>query len=151
MMLRRYSSTLIQLETLPSGISILTLNRPAQRNALSTQLLSEFQAHLNYLHTSSTRVVVLRSAVPNIFCAGADLKERLLMTSSQSSAFVTSLRSCFTSFANLPMPTIASIDGFALGGGLELALAADLRVAGPRAKLGFPETALAIMPGYLVY
>ena len=84
-----------------------------------------------------------------IFCAGADLKERATMEPHEVERFVNSLRSTFTLFAELPVPTIAVIDGAALGGGLELALCADLRLAGTgeRVALGLPETGLAIIPG----
>lgn len=93
------------------------------------------------------RVVIVRSLVDRVFCAGADLKERATMTPTEVSAFVHLLRSSFSELENLPMPTISAIDGAALGGGLEMALATDLRVAGPGAKLGLPETKLAIIPG----
>ena len=70
------------------------------------------------------------------------------MNPQQVNTFVHSLRSAFTELEQLPIPTIACIDGFALGGGLELALGADIRIAGPQAKVGLVETQLAIIPGY---
>ncbi|KAJ3254924.1 hypothetical protein HK103_006721 [Boothiomyces macroporosus] len=131
-----------------AGIVKLTFYRPKAKNALGSNLLNEFRAHLQTLRTdSSARVVIVNSAVEGVFCAGADLKERATMTPEQVSAFVHSLRASFTEFEELPMPTIAAIDGFALGGGGELALAADIRIAGEKAKIGFPETNLAIIPG----
>lgn len=136
------------LEKLSNGISVITLNRPRQRNALGTLLLDEFKQHLNLLrHDKGTRVVVLRSSVDGVFCAGADLKERALMNESQVAEFVHNLRASFNEFGELLMPTIACIDGFALGGGFELALGADMRIAGESAKFGLPETGLAIIPG----
>ncbi|XP_036750536.2 methylglutaconyl-CoA hydratase, mitochondrial isoform X3 [Manis pentadactyla] len=78
---------------------------------------------------------------------GADLKERVKMNSSEVGAFVSKLRSVINEIANLPVPTIAAIDGLALGGGLELALACDIRVAASSAKMGLVETKLAIIPG----
>lgn len=95
----------------------------------------------------SVRVVVLRSDVARVFCAGADLKERAAMDTQQVAEFVHGLRTAFTDLESLPMPTIAAIEGAALGGGLEVALACDLRVAGDQALLGLPETGLAIIPG----
>lgn len=80
------------------------------------------------------------------FSAGADLKERAQMSPEEVEPFVDCLRSTFGRIEELSMPTIAAIDGFALGGGLEIALCCDLRYAGPAAKLGLPETKLAILP-----
>jgi methylglutaconyl-CoA hydratase len=94
-------------------------------------------------------VLLINSAVPKVFCAGADLKERAVMPPDAVAQFVRDLRSAFTDLEQLPIPTIACIDGFALGGGLEMALAADLRIAGSDAKLGLVETKLAIIPGFV--
>jgi methylglutaconyl-CoA hydratase len=130
------------------GIVLLGLNRPESKNALGRTLMDAFRQALTELRfDSSARVVILHSVVPGVFCAGADLKERASMKPAEVSAFVHGLRSAFTELEDLPMPTIAAIDGAALGGGLELALACDLRVLGADAKLGLPETSLAIIPG----
>ncbi len=91
--------------------------------------------------------LIIRSTVPKVFCAGADLKERATMSEADVVVFVYSLRDSLSAVANLPFPTIAAIEGAALGGGLELAMACDLRIAGADAILGLPETALAIIPG----
>jgi hypothetical protein len=80
--------------------------------------------------TSSVRVLILRSSTPGSFCAGADLAERRTMSQAQVSKFLSDLRGALGTLEALPMPTIAAIDGPALGGGLELTLACDLRVAG---------------------
>ncbi|KAJ3218813.1 hypothetical protein HDU67_004061 [Dinochytrium kinnereticum] len=130
------------------GISILNFNRPTARNALGVNFMKEFRGALDQLRfDEKVRVVVLRSMVDRVFCAGADLKERATMTPSQVAAFVHGLRSAFSDLESLPVPTISAIDGAALGGGLEVALATDIRVAGAGAKLGLPETRLAIIPG----
>lgn len=81
-------------------------------------------------HNREVRVVILKSDVPGIFCAGADLKERSKMTSEEVGPWVARARRMIADLADLPMPVIAALDGAALGGGLEMALAADIRVAG---------------------
>lgn len=130
------------------GLVLLGLDRPAAKNALGRQLMEEFRAALEGLKQErSARVVILHSLVPGVFCAGADLKERAGMTQPEVERFVKGLRAAFTDLEDLPLPTIAAIEGAALGGGLELALACDLRVAGVEARLGLPETGLAIIPG----
>lgn len=130
------------------GIVLLGLDRPASKNALGRQLMEEFRAALSELRFDRTvRVVVLHSRVPGVFCAGADLKERAAMSSGEVEAFVHGLRAAFTEVEDLPMPVLAALEGAAFGGGLELALAADLRVAGAEAKVGLVETGLAIIPG----
>jgi len=97
---------------------------------------------------NSVRVLVLNSSTPGSFCSGADLAERRTMTKGQVSKFLADLRAALGKLESLPMPTIAAIDGPALGGGLELALACDLRVAGHSVtKIGLPETKLGIIPG----
>lgn len=85
--------------------------------------------------------------VPGIFCAGADLKERSKQTPEEVTRFVSSLRNLLTGIEQLPMPVIGALDGAALGGGLEMALACDIRTAASNAKLGLVETRLAIIPG----
>ena len=141
----------VQVERLSgeeAGIVLLGLDRPSAKNALGRQLLAEFRGTLGQLTVDpAVRVVVVHSLVPGVFCAGADLKERAGMTAPEAADFVQGLRDAFTELETLPMPTIAAIDGAAFGGGLELALAADLRVAGAGAKMGLVETSLAIIPG----
>jgi methylglutaconyl-CoA hydratase len=118
---------------------------------MGREFLEQFQASLELLRNdetiSSTRCLILTSFSDKVFSAGADLKERRDMTVAQAEHFVSSLRSAFEDFARLPMPTIAAVEGIALGGGLELALAADMRIVSATATLGLPETSLAIVPG----
>jgi len=152
--LRNYSSKVASdcyinhLSGEDQGISVLTLNRPEAKNALSKSMLAHFKQALDDLRFSSdVRVVIVKSEVDGVFCAGADLKERLTMPESDVAAFVYGIRASFSDLESLPMPTIAAIDGAALGGGLEMALACDLRVGGAKAKIGLTETKLAIIPG----
>ncbi|KAJ3255113.1 hypothetical protein HDU77_003796 [Chytriomyces hyalinus] len=137
-----------RLEGEDQGIALITFNRPHARNALGKTFMDQFRRGLAHLRfDDSVRVVVLRSNVDRVFCAGADLKERATMNPNEVSAFVYGLRAAFSEVETLPVPTIAAIDGAALGGGLEVALAADIRVAGAGARIGLPETKLAIIPG----
>lgn len=130
------------------GIVVVGLNRPKSRNALGKNLLDELAQVISELRfDKSARVIILKSEVDRVFCAGADLKERAIMNETEVSEFVHKLRSTFIDWEKLGQPTIACIDGAALGGGLELALACDLRCAGQNALLGLPETGLAIIPG----
>ena len=146
-------SSLIAVETdsVNSKIAHVRLSRHEGKNAFSRQMVGEFVAMVAGLKLSvaekRTNVIVLSSSVPKVFCAGADLKERAGMPEDQVAGFVDSLREAFGQLEELGVPTIAAIEGVALGGGLELALCCDLRVVGKDAVLGLPETALAIIPG----
>ena len=132
-----------------NNVSTITLHRPAARNALSRSFRQELEDSLRWCGDASNgvRAVIVQSTVPKVFCAGADLKERKGMSQEEARAFVDSLRMTFDLLEDLPVPTIAAVEGAALGGGLELALAADIRVGGDAALFGVPETSLAIIPG----
>ena len=132
-----------------SGVTVLTIDRPPV-NALGRALVEELNtacAHLESLAGESAPRVVLIAAAGKCFSAGADLKERQTMSADDVKAWVPWLSSTFTRIASLPMPTIAVVAGVAAGGGMELALAADMRIAESHATLGLRETALAIIPG----
>ncbi|CAM8933754.1 unnamed protein product [Rhodiola kirilowii] len=131
-----------------AGIVEVRLDRPEAKNAIGKEMLRGFKHHLEMISKdASANVVLLRSWVPKVFCAGADLKERRSMDASEVHSFVNSLRSTFSFLEALQVPTIAVIEGAALGGGLEMALSCDLRICGENAILGLPETGLAIIPG----
>lgn len=124
------------------------MQRHEAKNALGRVFMSEMAESIQDIATdASARAVILQSTVKNVFCAGADLKERAGMSAEEVAAFVVQLRSTFTALEDLAVPSIAVIEGYALGGGLEMALACDLRVASPGAVLGLVETSLAIIPG----
>ncbi|XP_053100564.1 enoyl-CoA hydratase domain-containing protein 2, mitochondrial isoform X2 [Hemicordylus capensis] len=124
------------------------MNRPHAKNSLGKVLVNELYEILDLLrYDESVRVVIIKSEVEGVFCAGADLKERAQMSDTETDHFVQRLRSLMDGIAALPMPTIAAIDGYALGGGLELALACDLRVAASSAKMGLIETTRGLFPG----
>ncbi|KAJ6628865.1 ClpP/crotonase-like domain-containing protein [Mycena sp. CBHHK59/15] len=139
------------LEPLTShpGITCLSLNRPEAKNAISLTLLQELRDSLETVQSdSSVRALILRSTSLGSFCAGADLVERRTMSDAQVSKFLNDLRAAIGLLESLPMPTISAIDGPALGGGLEMSLACDLRVAASEVqKIGLPETGLGIIPG----
>lgn len=127
---------------------VLSLNRPKAANSLSKSLVRKLNESIYQLSKDDElRVLIIRSVVPGIFCAGADLKERSTMHIKEVAPFVTKVRAVATALADFPFPTIAALDGAALGGGLEYALAADMRVASLNAKIGLVETKLAIIPG----
>ncbi|XP_007947264.1 methylglutaconyl-CoA hydratase, mitochondrial [Orycteropus afer afer] len=136
------------LEEENRGIVVLGINRAHAKNAISKNLIKMLSKAVDALKSDKkVRTLIVRSEVPGIFCAGADLKERVKMHSSEVGPFVSKVRAVINEIANLPVPTIAAIDGLALGGGLELALACDIRVAVSSAKMGLVETKLAIIPG----
>ncbi|XP_006647620.1 probable enoyl-CoA hydratase 2, mitochondrial [Oryza brachyantha] len=131
-----------------SGIVEMSLKRPEARNAIGKEMLQGLRSAIEKVEADATaNVVLLASSVPKVFCAGADLKERRLMSPSEVREFVNSLRATFLSFEALSIPTIAIIEGAAFGGGLELALSCDLRICGENATFSLPETGLAIIPG----
>lgn len=126
----------------------LKLDRPKAMNALSRQLVDELLEALDALaREPQLSLIVIDSSEPKSFCAGADLRERKTMNEAEVEAFLSSLRRLMDTIAAMPMPTMAVIRGYALGGGLELALACDLRIAADEASLGLTEVRLGIIPG----
>lgn len=129
-------------------VLILTLNRPQSRNALNSQLLRELELAVDQTRLSEDlRVLIITGAGEKAFCAGADLKERLTMSETEVRSFLSTIRRVFVKIEESSLPVIAAINGVALGGGTELALACDLRVASSSALMGLTETRLAIIPG----
>eukprot|EP00884_Botryococcus_braunii_P006424 jgi/Botrbrau1/15783/Bobra.4_1s0135.1 len=128
----------------------LILNAPQRRNALGQEMvecLRECVQQLTAMAPWECRGVIMESQVEGTFCAGADLKERHTQTPRDILRFSDNVRGIIDGIARLPCPVVAAIDGAALGGGLELALGADIRVASPQARFGFPEAGLGIIPG----
>ncbi|KAK4260340.1 hypothetical protein QN277_003468 [Acacia crassicarpa] len=137
-----------RLVDLDSGIFEVSLDRPGAKNAIGKDLLRGLSHALESIDQEpSAKVALIRSLVPGVFCAGADLKERRTMNPSEVKDFVNTLRSTFSFLEALCVPTIAVIEGVAFGGGLEMALACDLRICGEDALMSLPETGLAIIPG----
>ena len=116
---------------------IWTLNRPEALNAFNKALLLELSAQIDRICDDlAVRCVILAGAGGRAFSAGADLKERKGMPADEVPAFVTLIGGTFQKIAECPVPFIAAIDGFAFGGGLEVALACDIRAVGSAAKMG---------------
>jgi enoyl-CoA hydratase/carnithine racemase len=131
-----------------SGIVTLTLNRPEVMNSLNFPLLHALRDQIESCRfRSDVRVVIITGSGEKAFCAGADLKERATLSPMQVKEFIFTIRNLFTSIEQLNKAVIAAINGIALGGGTELALASDIRIASSNATMGLTETRLAIIPG----
>ncbi|AJK65602.1 MULTISPECIES: enoyl-CoA hydratase [Bacillus amyloliquefaciens group] len=128
-------------------IGLITLNRPHAANSLSSDMIDHLQRVIEDIKNSPSIRCVILTGTGNTFCAGADLKERAGMNHEQVKQSVRRIGETAASIEALPQPVIAALNGTAVGGGLELALACDIRIAVSRAGLGLPETGLAIIPG----
>ncbi len=138
----------LRVERDERGVVWIILQRPQAHNALSRALNSELAALAEQLASdSSVRVVAITGAGDKAFSAGADLKERKGVAAADTGPYVDAIASAINAIAALPMATIAMIGGYAFGGGLELALACDFRIAADTAEMGLTETKLGIMPG----
>lgn len=139
---------LIEISELHSGVRQLLFNRPDKLNALSTPLMAEFDAALDAAAADRlVRVVVLRGAGGKAFVAGADIAEYQGDKRAEFIAYQMNSRRVFDKLERLPKPTICAIDGFALGGGLEIALCCDILLCATDAQLGLPEGRLGLSPG----
>jgi enoyl-CoA hydratase len=129
--------------------AIITINRPKVLNALNTQTLDELRrAMLEIKQDEGVRVVILTGAGERSFVAGADINELAVQTAACGREHALAGQHVFDLIENLGKPVIAAINGFALGGGCELAMACTLRLAADGARLGQPEIALGLIPGY---
>lgn len=129
-------------------IAELVLDRPEAMNAVSTQMARALADATGELAADpSVRAVVVSSSHPKAFCVGADLKERNGFSDADLIAQRPIARAAYTGVLDLPVPTIAAVDGFALGGGAEIALACDVVIAGESATLGLPEVSVGVIPG----
>ena len=127
-------------------ICVLRMNRPECYNALSQELVGAMRDIVKGLRESSAKVLVLSATGPG-FCAGADLKERKTLSNAEKYAHNRAINALANEIAALPIPTIAAINGVALGGGCELSLACDIRFASSSASIGLTEARIGAMPG----
>jgi enoyl-CoA hydratase len=131
------------------AVAILTINRPQVLNALNSQTLDELRrAILDLKQDDSVRVVILTGAGEKAFVAGADINELAVQTPTSGREYALAGQHVFDLVENMGKPVIAAINGYALGGGCELAMACTLRLAADTAKVGQPEISLGLIPGY---
>jgi len=128
--------------------ALITLNRPQALNALSFALLEDLGRAFDEAAASGARALLVTGAGDKAFCAGADIGELADRTLMQNKRGAEHGQATFAKLERLPMPSVAIVNGYAFGGGLELALACTFRVATPNAKLGLPEIKLGLVPGY---
>ena len=130
------------------NLAYVTLNRPEAMNAFNYDMLVELGQITESIRINpDIRVVIFTGAGDRAFSVGADLKERKTLTEIQVKRNVFKIGEVFSSVASLPQPTIAMMNGYAFGGGMELALACDFRIASEESLMGLTETSLAIIPG----
>ncbi len=132
------------------GIALLTINRPNQLNALNKQTLGEISAVFEGMRDDfETKVVILTGSGEKAFVAGADIKEFAHFNGAEGVELAKEGHmTVFNLIEEFPKPVIAAVNGFALGGGLELAMSAHVRIASDNARMGLPETSLGVIPGY---
>ena len=139
----------ILFERPQEGVALLTINRPEAMNALNSQVLRDLEEAVASIRAdASIEVVILTGAGPKAFVAGADIAEMAVMTAEQGRAFSDFGHRVMSALENLDAVVIAAVNGFALGGGNELALACDIRVAADSAQFGQPEVSLGITAGF---
>ncbi len=136
------------------NIAVLTINRPKVLNVLNTDVLKELDVWSTKIHstleqsTNLIRCIILQGAGDKAFAAGADIKEFKGKVKAEAQSISSRGQRIFKKIEQLPVPTVALVEGYALGGGAELAIACDFRLAAPNAIIGFPEVKLGLIPGF---
>ena len=139
----------ILFETIEDGIALVTINRPEKRNALNRAVIGDLEQVVNRVADDpGVRAMILTGAGDKAFVAGADVSEIEAAQPAEAERISASGQRVFRDLELLRKPTVAAIRGFALGGGLELAMCCHIRVAGPDARFGQPEVKLGLTPGY---
>lgn len=133
---------------LNEGVMMVTISRPAALNALNSRFFGEMEHLLEHEAKDPGIRALILTGEGKAFVAGADIAEMVQMSTTEGEAFGKRGQAVFAALEELPYPVIAAINGFALGGGLELAMACDFRIASEKAKFGQPEVNLGLTPGY---
>ena len=129
-------------------VSVITINRPKALNALNSQVLEELDAALDAVNLDETRALILTGAGEKSFVAGADIGEMSTLTKAEGEAFGKKGNDVFRKLETFPIPVIAAVNGFALGGGCEISMSCDIRICSDNAIFGQPEVGLGITPGF---
>ena len=129
-------------------VAVLTIDRPKALNALNSEVLGELEAAIDALDLSDVRALIITGSGEKSFVAGADIGEMSTLTKADGEAFGKKGNDVFRKIETLPIPVIAAVNGFALGGGNELAMSCDIRICSDNAVFGQPETGLGITPGF---
>ena len=129
-------------------VGIITINRPKALNALNSEVLKEIEATFDAIDLDATRAVVLTGAGDKSFVAGADIGEMSTLTKAEGEAFGKTGNDVFRKIETFPIPVIAAVNGFALGGGCEISMSCDIRICSENAIFGQPEVGLGITPGF---
>lgn len=130
------------------AVAVLTINRPKALNALNSAVLDEINETVDSIDLDSVRALIITGAGEKSFVAGADIGEMSTLTKAQGEAFGKKGNDVFRKIEALPIPVIAAVNGFALGGGCEISMACDIRICSENAVFGQPEVGLGITPGF---
>ena len=130
------------------NVAILTISAPKSLNALNSKILNEMGDYLNHFDSQKYRCLIITGDGEKSFVAGADISEMATLGPQQGETFGHKGAEVFRRIETLPCPVIAAVNGFALGGGCELAMACDIRICSDNAKFGQPEVGLGIIPGF---
>lgn len=130
------------------AVAVLTINRPKALNALNSAVLDEINEAIDAVDLNTIRALIITGAGEKSFVAGADIGEMSTLTKEQGEAFGKKGNDVFRKIETLPIPVIAAVNGFALGGGCELSMACDIRICSENAVFGQPEVGLGITPGF---
>lgn len=129
-------------------VGVVTINRPKALNALNSGVLEELEATFDQVDLKTTRVIILTGAGTKSFVAGADIAEMSTLTKEEGEAFGKKGNDVFRKIETFPLPVIAAVNGFALGGGCEISMSCDIRICSENAVFGQPEVGLGITPGF---
>lgn len=140
--------TFVKYEIIEQGIALLSINSPATLNALSRQVLNDIDSCISNIDLGSVSVLIITGAGEKAFVAGADISQMASLDMNDGEEFGRYGSRIFNKIEDLKIPVIAAINGFALGGGCELAMACDIRIASDKARFGQPEVKLGIIPGF---